>query len=380
MSTTTRILLACIVVPLCACQWGTMPDEEFDRKYGDRLKGPGGTSMFYGTEASTFAQSVAKELGTDGLVSDLSLSFKSAYFEGQVPGDTTRKQGYRYEDGSFDLDEASDPITNSEAGEFFRIGDVPLDNLPELVRIAHQALGEKDRFVRMVTVSVDRYYIEYLTAKSTPGAVDDVRLRRLYLGPEASPSDKGIRLRFHFGESGASSSVELDANGRVVSVSKADVVTSGGAAPAPKPSMLDAVSVLAASRRLEAAFGVSPLSFREILVYPDYIYFTVVDPKDTGRTERYDFRDGQFGRASITTDTKGQAERSFTLQEANLALMDLWLEKALKAAGPIALVKYLDVEPRYRQDSLSVVVHMESGGRSIWAQLAPDGTLVELHD
>lgn len=365
-----------LAVLASGCRMGTMDDEEFDRLYGDRIKGPGGLSMFYGDEAAVLAATLLAKLGPEVQVKSLTLYYDRAMFEAQTKDDATRKLRYQYQDGDLDPDETSSPISTSEAAEFYQLADVLAADLPASVQTAHKALGAPGKFVRMVNVNLDRNYPEYLAARAQPGS-DDARLRRMYLGPEADPRDRGIRLTFFFGESSAFSRVEMDTWGHVLEVSHAQVAVPGELI-VEEPVLFQGTTMADAATRLHKALGHSPMRLVRILVYPSYASFEVEDPAVPGSTDTYDFRNGRWsGNASRHTRSRDADLLTFDLADAELQSLSKWVDSALPAGAQATISTYVIVEGTPGSPQPRVQVYATVDGQTRWYTMTPGGTIIK---
>ncbi len=375
----TSVLMLALVSTLSACQWGTIPDEEFDRLYGDRIKGPGGLSLFYGNEAARMQTTLANKLGSDAQIRSLNLYYDRALFEAQTAQDPSRQMSYTYDDGDLEPDESSSPISASDSQEFFRLSDVPLADLQVLVQQAQKALGVPNKFVRLVSVGLDREYKEYVKAISDGGSPGDLRLRRGFLGPEANPLDKGVRLSFSFGESSAMSRVEMDAFGRIIQVSYPDVVQPG-AAPVPSLNLFAGTAMADAATRMEKSLAPTVMQVNRVLVYPTYASFYMVDPKDPSLVETFDFRDGGFrGNSSWNRSQSSGDNPSVPLSQAKLTEIPKWIDAANQALEGNAKAKYVILDAQNPGVPPHVTVYMDVQGRSIWVEMSTEGTNVIVH-
>lgn len=365
-----------VAVMASGCRMGTMDDEEFDRLYGDRIKGPGGLSMFYGDEAGRMAQTLLEKLGPEVQVKSLTLYYDRAIFEAQTKEDPSRMMRYQYQDGDLEPDETSSPISASEASEFYRLADVFSTDLRESVQAAHKALGTPGKFVRMVNVNLDRNYAAYLAAKGQPG-LDDARLRRIHLGPETDPRDRGIRLTFLFGESSAFSRVEMDAWGHVLETSHAQVAVPGQLL-AEEPVLFRGTTMADAAARLKKALGDSPMRLVRILVYPSYASFEVEDPALPGSTDTYDFRNGRWsGNANRHSRPGGSSLLTFDLSDAALESLPKWLDSALPPGAQITSSTYVIVEGTPGSSQPQVQVYATVDGQTRWYTMTPGGTIIK---
>ncbi len=221
----TYILIVTLFLSLSACQWGTIPDEEFQEKYGDRIKGRLGLSMFYGDEARNLAAKIRSELGENALIHDIILYYNRAIVTAQVPSDPSKIGHYLYEEGDWTADPSARPITKEQAESFFRASDLPLDRLPELVKQAQQALGEPDKFVRVVQVRLDRNYPDHLKLTS-PDTPPEEAARISPIGHRTfAPDEPGINLQFTLGRASESSTVTTNAAGTPHSVIRFQPIT-----------------------------------------------------------------------------------------------------------------------------------------------------------
>jgi len=382
--TVLAVLLA-LASLVSGCSWGTMPEEEFDRLYGDRLKGTGGVSMFYGTEAALLGDALASALGKDGMIQSATLYFNRANLDAQDPSDRSREKQFSYEDGSLSPWDGSSPISADNAAEFFKASDVPWARIPEIVEAAHKGLGTRDVFVRHANISKDSRYVDFLKGSAGLEGEKLAQRLRLTVGPEATLQDTGIRLMLYFGESSAPSSVEMDTAGHVLRVQRAAVAAASdvgkatpagvGAAGAPSPALLTGPVPEEAASRLMAALNAPNLEVTAVRIYDSHLSFDVVSPADASTIESYTFRDRGFDAGSAQGNSRAQREKAFLLRDARLDRLQENVRAGLASIQEGFRPTHAFIE-KQEQGSVALTLYVQRDGQTEYVTLAADGSWV----